>query len=256
MNFKKLFSIAAIGLASGVSAHAAATLTHHYTFDVDGSDSAGGINGTLQNGATIVAGAVGNAVDVNGGTQHVLMANPGTPVIPVSTSYSVSMWANRDVVDANGWLVGQGDTGASNSSLHVGFRNNNQTAHAIWGDDLQWFPAQATDTADWHHWVVTFDADTDEQFMYVDGGGDGNFVSRITSNGDFIGSGSNDFWVGRRRDGQNFDGQIDDVQVYAGVLSAGDVATLFNNPGATVPEPSAALLLGLAGMGLVVRRRR
>jgi hypothetical protein len=37
---------------------------------------------------------------------------------------------------------------------------------------------------------------------------------------DFLGSGSNDFWVGRRRDGQNFDGQIDDVQVYTRVLSA------------------------------------
>ena len=36
---------------------------------------------------------------------------------------------------------------------------------------------------------------------------DGNPIavaSRTTNNGDFVGSGSNDFWVGRRRDGQNF----------------------------------------------------
>ncbi|MDA7888896.1 LamG domain-containing protein, partial [Akkermansiaceae bacterium] len=175
----------------------------------------------------MVAGTVGSAVDVNGGTQHVLMANPGTPVIPPNTSYSISLWAKRDASGVNGWLIGQGDTGAQRQSLHIGFRNNDQTAHAFWSDDLQWFPTAATDTTGWHQWVVTYDAATDEQYMYVDGGGAGNFVNRTTTNGDFLGSGTNDFWVGRRRDGQNFDGQIDDVQVYSGVLSAGEVSSLF-----------------------------
>ncbi|MDA7881865.1 hypothetical protein N9A94_06130 [Akkermansiaceae bacterium] len=64
------------------------------------------------------------------------MANPGTPVIPPSTSYSISLWAKRDASGVNGWLIGQGDTGAQRQSLHIGFRNNGQTAHAFWSDDL------------------------------------------------------------------------------------------------------------------------
>ncbi len=260
MSFK-IITTTAVSLAVALSAQGAVSLTHHYTFDTDGADSAGSINGVLQNGASIVAGTIGNAVDVNGSSQHVLMANTGgtgaTAVIPVSTSYSVSLWAKRDAASVNGWLFGQGDNGSPRQSLHVGFRNTNQTAHAFWGDDLQWFPSQATDTTNWHQWVVTYDADINEQFMYVDGGGAGNFVSRTTNNGDFLGSGTNNFWVGRRRDGQNFNGQIDDVQVYSGVLSAGNVASLFANPGSVVPEPTPTMLLSiLLGVGVVARRCR
>lgn len=222
-----------------------AVLTHHYTFDVDASDSVGSIDGSLEGGASIVAGTIGNALDVNGGIQHALMTNPGfngdTAVIPTGTSFSVSLWAKRDSSSVNGWLIGQGDSAVADQSLHIGFRNNNQIAHAFWGDDLQTNAAtQVTDTVDWHHWVFTYDADINEQAIYVDGGGAGNVFYRI-STGDFIGSGTNNFWVGQRRDGQNFDGQIDDVQVYDGVLSGADVMTLFNTPGSTIGGPNQGI---------------
>jgi hypothetical protein len=217
-------------------------LSHYYTFDTDGSDSIGMIDGELVDGASIVAGKIGNAVDVNGGTQHVLMANPGadgsSAVIPVGTSYSIALWAKRDVVAVNGWMIGQGDNNSVDQSLHIGFRSNNQVAHAFWSDDLQTNAiTQVTDTAEWHHWVFTYAADINEQILYVDGGGAGNVYTR-TSTGDFVGSGTNNFWVGRRRDGQNFDGQIDDVQIYAGVLSGADVSALFADPGSTIGGPA------------------
>ena len=224
-----------------------AVLTHYYTFDVDGSDSVGSINGTLESGASIVAGKVGNALDVNGGAQHALMTNPGaggdTAVIPVSTSYSIALWAKRDLASVTGWMIGQGDTNTIDQSLHIGFRANNQVAHAFWSDDLQTDAVtQVTDTVDWHHWVFTYDADINEQAIYVDGGGPGNVFYR-TSTGDFLGSATNDFWVGRRRDGQNFDGQIDDVQVYDGVLNGADVITLFNSPGFAIGGPNGEVTI-------------
>ena len=52
-----------------------------------------------------------------------------------------------------------------------------------------------------------------------------------------------------------YGGLLDDVQIYNEALSGAQVAYLFNNPGAVIPEPAA---FGLTGLGLLLflRRRR
>lgn len=48
----------ACGLASALILPASASLTHRYSFTTDASNSVGGANGTLMNGATVSGGAV------------------------------------------------------------------------------------------------------------------------------------------------------------------------------------------------------
>ena len=52
-----------------------------------------------------------------------------------------------------------------------------------------------------------------------------------------------------------FNGAIDDVQLYDQALSADDVSFLMSNPGSAIPEPSAVALLGLGALALNRRRR-
>jgi hypothetical protein len=61
-------SLLACGLASALILPASASLTHRYSFTTDVSDSVGGANGTLMNGATISAGAVSLSGAVASGT--------------------------------------------------------------------------------------------------------------------------------------------------------------------------------------------
>jgi len=57
--------------------------------------------------------------------------------------------------------------------------------------------------------------------------------------------------IGSERTGARFwNGSVDEVRIYDNELSATEVATL-----AGVPEPSSALL-GLASLGLLLRRKR
>ena len=56
-------------------------------------------------------------------------------------------------------------------------------------------------------------------------------------------------------DGANFffSGNIDDVTIWDNVLSQAEIQNIRDN---SIPEPSALGLLGLAGLGLILRRRR
>jgi hypothetical protein len=54
-----------------------------------------------------------------------------------------------------------------------------------------------------------------------------------------------------------FDGHIYDLQIYEGVLSNSEIATLYATPGTTIPESgSFALIAGCLGLVSVMLRRR
>jgi hypothetical protein len=52
-------------------------------------------------------------------------------------------------------------------------------------------------------------------------------------------------------------GQLDDVGIWDNALSASEIQNIYDNGvGSYVPEPSSALLLGLGGLSLLIKRRR
>ncbi|NQT39120.1 MAG: hypothetical protein HQ581_16595, partial [Planctomycetes bacterium] len=204
--------------------------TAHWAFDettgTTAADSTGTYNGSLQGDPVWqpAGGVAGGALLLDGNGDHVLIPGGANRIDIDNKSYSLAFWANRDSTDGD-YVIGQGDNGNTRSSLHVGFRDNNTFTNAVWGDDLNFDSATVTDTADWHHWVATYDADGNRQEIWMDG----QLVAGRGTGGDFQSNGSNDFWIGRRRDGNNFAGLLDEVYVFDGVLGSDEVQSLFAN---------------------------
>lgn len=104
--------------------------------------------------------------------------------------------------------------------------------------------------SDWHHVVMSWDGS--ELRTYLDGANEQVFTNANVQGALFVPDG---FFIGRDINGSNyFDGRIDDVVLFDYALNAVDVAALYQ--WATVPEPSAFILLGLGAIGLAVLRRR
>ncbi len=105
--------------------------------------------------------------------------------------------------------------------------------------------SQATvNDGNYHHIVVTRNQQTGQKIIYIDGAID-SFASGTTNMlsdpqkltiGALANAGNPD-----PNDGsyyQGYDGELDDLQIYAGVLSSSDVATLYSNPGTALPSGS------------------
>ncbi len=105
--------------------------------------------------------------------------------------------------------------------------------------------SQATvNDGNYHHIVVTRNQQTGQKIIYIDGAFD-SFASGTTNLltdpqkltiGALANAGNPD-----PNDGsyyQGYDGELDDLQIYSGVLSGDDVAYLYNNPGQALPAGS------------------
>ncbi|HUT14035.1 MAG TPA: LamG domain-containing protein, partial [Thermoguttaceae bacterium] len=202
--------------------------TARFSFDSGAAlalDSAGGRQGVISGDPDWVSdGIVGGAIRLDGGADYITLpgGDPATFIDLTNKSFSTAFWAKRDTTDVN-YVIGQGDTGAASQSLHIGFRDANQFTHAFYSNDLNYSNSAAiNNTNDWHLWTTTFDVTTNEQTIYLDG----ELVSSRTAAGPFLGSGSNDLWIGRRFNGLNYAGLLDEVYFYDRALNAAEIADL------------------------------
>ena len=249
------FVIVSAGVIAAAAGLADAAIIHHWRLDepassISTADSVGVVDGLL--GGTAVLGAPGVA-----GTA---MENGYAEFNGVGTliggSFSIGFWARRGDTESDRWIIGQGDAPQTRQSLHIGFRDFDTFSFAFWNDDLDYDNAAVADTAIYHHWLVTFDANTLQRRIYRDG--NATPVASDTAGGVFEGSGTNAFWIGQRADFNGFIGLLDDVQVYNRVLTGADAQFLFNNPGmpAPIPEPPALLLSLAAATAMLLLARR
>jgi hypothetical protein len=228
----------------------AQTLVHQYVFNGNVSDTVGSANGTLQGGAT----ASGGVLSLDGTDDYVQF---GSHIVPTSGSYSVTLFATRNANAPLNTLFELISQGSSGPGFFIG-RNADGTIRAsdAWVNTGVAFP---TDTAR-HHFALTVDATVGPgtSVLYVDGVQRATLANAITSTN--LGT---DTRFGRQFDpfAEFFGGQMQDVRIYSGALSSGQVAAL-NAAGpvtsVAAPEPSAlALALPiLSAMGMVCHRRR
>jgi len=177
--------------------------------------------------------------------------NPTPPVLlsTLAGSFSVSCWVRT--TQNIGWNTAPAYYGAGVVSADVGGLANDVIPIALAGgavafntggnqDDTLNSQATVYDGT-YHHIVVTRNQQTGQKIIYIDGIFD-SFSSGTTN----LLSDPNKLTIGALADAgnpepndgsyyQGYDGELDDLQIYSGVLSGSDVATLYNNPGTTLP---------------------
>lgn len=143
-------------------------------------------------------------------------------------SFTVAGWFKRAGTGQNDYFVYQG-TNAANHGLHIGFRASNQFTCAFYANDLD--TAAYTDT-EWHHWVCTYDADSNTRTIYRDG----VQVAQDNPSSPYLGSGVIE--IGKSND--NFAaGTLDDLFIIPDALDIDGITAIKAGayPAITFPDP-------------------
>ena len=230
--------------ATATPSFAQATLIHQYLFQGNANDSVGSAHGTLNNGAD----ASGGALTLNGIDQTVLF---GQQIVPTSGSFSVALFElhsdpqTGQVIE----LISQGFSGGP--GFYIGRDTGSGVRVSdVWGSTGAIFPSNTTS---FHHFALTVDTTLDMSSFYIDG----TLVASIVGGIDTTSGGDNTLLGGQFEGiGEFFAGQLKDVRIYTGALSAGEVSTLAASGAASAPEPGTLALLSLGVVGGIVKRRR
>ncbi len=235
-------------VVGALKANADATLCHRYTFDDENvSDYQGVIDGTEVGSPAYVTSAYlgGMVIELNGSNQHVKFAS-----IPFGSDFSIAAWVNvADNPAGPGFTNANGTVRQEISMLMANClpgdeRNGFQLfVNNQWAEDSDGVVTFATGdgthgeearcnsvrlaTDEWHHIAVVVDAEWYAR-LYID-------AVPVVTDGlvqlDFeteaawaIGANSSD------DTGNAFKGQIDDVRIYSGFLTEGQIAALTTRP--------------------------
>ncbi|MBM4034743.1 MAG: PEP-CTERM sorting domain-containing protein, partial [Planctomycetes bacterium] len=180
-------------------------------------------NGTVNNGTWVPGGGViGGAIRFNDANTYVQV--PGFDL--ANQSFTLSIWVKREgSITDNDFIMGQRAADTTDRYLHFGFRNQGQFTFAFYADDQEYYSSVCGDTANWHHWVGTYDATTRAQRIYVDG--------QLAQAEQFRGplqppSDYEPFTIGSTRYTDNpFGGLLDEPAVYGRVLTPAEIQNLY-----------------------------
>ena len=246
--------ILAFAILTGFSSVASADLIASFSFDessgTTATSSVGSVALTLQGtGAGWGTGISGSAVSFNGfGTAT--NANSGLGGL---SNMSVSFWFNT-----NHW-TSPGFAPVLYSLHHTGnffLQNeiNRLVLYPISGAvdaDGPTLPSTGT----WHHSAVTYDGGTIRSYLNGVLTGTSSLGGPISVDRITLGSQS----LTANGGILDYNGLIDEFQIYNEALSGSEIQNLFNNPGAgaaAVPEPSSVALFGAIALGAVRFQRR
>jgi hypothetical protein len=253
------------------------TLVAHYTFDdannlgVDSSGNGYDFNdGGNQNGgsgvqATNDAEAGGGAIDFfrndsdpySAGYQGWYPSTPSGILSALQGSFSVSVWVKTtasignpgDLAYYGSAVIAADVNGLANDTIPIALTGG-QVAFNTGGDEDDTLNSSGTVIDGfYHHIVVTRDQATGNKTIYIDGGLDstGSGTTNLLNDPQSVVIGAIDDAGNPTLGGSifygGFDGEMDDLQIYSGVLSPTEVANLFNNPGTTAPNVSAGGLV-------------
>jgi hypothetical protein len=135
------------------------------------------------------------------------------------SSFTIEVWIRGNEFNAGDYRTDQAILGnnslATNNGLHLvvrdrraymGFSNNDTSATTILKDNT------------WYHLAFRYNKETQEQAIFVNGKLDIKVEGHLPFNGDGI------VQIGRRLDGQNFNGTIADLRIWNSVRSETEIA--------------------------------
>jgi len=195
-----------------------------YTFDVDAADSVGGNDGTLLNGAAVVAdGQRGNVLELGGVDDYVDL--PKGNMASGRSELTLAMWVcpdswtgSRTIYDEYG-----GDWGEywqfSITAAKWYTRDSTTGPTGTRDNDLS---MPAVPTGQWHHLAFVYSVSQALKAIYYDGelyDSTDVSVDPLTTSRAGVG-------IGHACDGEYFDGRIDQVEFYDVALSGEEIGVL------------------------------
>ena len=223
-----------------------AGISAHWPADGNATDVVGSNNGTLQNGASFDTGQFSQAFDLTGPSDLVRMAQPIK--FTAVEDFTVSLWVNQAVTPANQSYIFETRQGQFSGFSFLMFSNNKilMGGRADNGFILGGASQGPLNNGQWYHIAAVFDRVADELRLYLDGSlqSTQNLAAATgftSSDKLFLGA------ISSQDDSFNFNGLVDEVQVYGRALSGAEIQSL-------VPEPGTLALLALGGLMLARRR--
>jgi hypothetical protein len=254
-----LAGVAATAALTAGTAHSA-TLLHNWTFDGNANDSVGSANGTVNGGtATYVAGQVGQAISLDGIDDYV-STTAGT-IVP-ATDYTLTAWVFWEAGNGSRGYIAGGQTGGAAGEVFTMSKANDGTDRILFlnllinggqGNSITESADNTISENAWQH-VAYSVSSTSGTTIYLNGVAVGTNPTRTEHDP------TANFNIGASlptgTPANLFDGLIDDVALFDGVLSTSELATVRDQGAAAIPEPGSLALLGLGGLLVASRRRR
>ena len=217
-------TVTSVGLTGSPLSVSATTpnvlLDHHVPFETDANDAVGGVNGLLVGGAAI-AGGVLLLDGFTGSVQY------PEQLVPSTGAFSISFFARvlGAQADSVAYLVQGVDGGAM---LRIGSNALGKFTIASSGFTANTNAISAD--GNYHHVALVVDSAAGSTQLFVDGILRESFPSALTLPAISAGT-----LIGRSYSGNDFfAGEMDDLKIYRGALTAAQVTGIFNT-GITAP---------------------
>lgn len=207
-------------------------------------------------GALAASGDANAAAGFDGADNHIVIPESVFTTVGAS-AFSIEMWFNPSNPSTRGDLFAY-KNGFASDSIDFGLftTSDNGGRLAFWSTAAQQYKTGSTALSGntWYHVVLTRDSSSNIT-AYLNG------VEQFSVSGstEVFGSSGYNAWIGSNHglggslDAPTFpfNGSIDEVAIYGHALSPSEIAAHYNAGITAVPEPTSAILLGSAALGLV-----
>ena len=235
-------------------------LVAYYPFNGNAIDESSNSNGGVVYGATLSTdryGSANSSYTFDGNDDYIDLGDPDILDLGAS-NYTYSLWFRANSTESGRYILSKYQSLGTNAfGIGTSTWTGNDYIYSYFAGDNHSDSASSDgttiiDDGRWHHVVMTLDLQNNKYDLYLDGEQENTVNFSETSSGI---DNNYPLLVGKQVNGQNFDGEIDDIRIYARSLSSNEVTTLYESERPTsvpVIHPLESFYESAAGNSVVV----